>query len=142
MLRSGPIIYVEDDIDDQELFTEAIEQLKVPNEVRLIANGNEALAYLRTTSEQPFIIFCDINLPQLDGLEFRREIINDAYLLEKSIPFIYLTTTASKAAVKQAYLMNVQGFFVKPQNFAELMDTLKDVVEYWNKCKHPNSGDT
>ena len=141
MPRSGPIIYVEDDIDDQELFTEAIEQLKIPNKVQLIANGNEALHYLRTTSDQPFLIFCDINLPQLNGIELRDEINQDAYLSDKCIPFVYLTTTANKSAVKEAYRMNVQGFFVKPQNFLELLDTVKDIVEYWHKCRHPNSAE-
>lgn len=141
MAKLGPIIYVEDDLDDQELFSDAITELKMANELKLIANGYEALSYLRTTTDQPFVIFCDINLPQINGIELRNEINSDAALRDKSIPFVFFTTSANKQTIKQAYLMNVQGFFVKPQNFLELRMTIQEVLEYWSKCKHPNSTD-
>lgn len=139
MPKSGPIVFIEDDIDDQELFSEAIDQLKISNKIRFFDNGQEALSYLLTTSEQPFIIFCDINMPVLNGIELRNEMNNDEYLKGKSIPFIFLTTAANKEVVEEAYYMSVQGFFQKPQNFPEIKSILQEVINYWQKCQHPNS---
>lgn len=139
MPKSGPIVFIEDDIDDQELFAEAIDQLKIPNKIRFFDNGQEAISYLLTTPEQPFIIFCDINMPVLNGIELRNKMNNDEYLKEKSIPFIFLTTAANKEIVEEAYYMSVQGFFQKPQNFPEIKSILQEVINYWQKCQHPNS---
>lgn len=139
MPKSGPIVFVEDDIDDQELFSEALEQLKISNKIRFFGNGQEALTYLLTTSEHPFIIFCDINMPLLNGIELRDEMNNDEYLKEKNIPFIFFTTAANKQVVQEAYYTSVQGFFQKPQSFPEIKSILQEVISYWEKCRHPNS---
>lgn len=139
MPKSGPIVFIEDDVDDQELFSEAIGQLKYSNNIRFFSNGEEALSYLLATSEKPLIIFCDINMPVLNGIELRNEMNNDEYLKGKSIPFIFLTTAANKEVVTQAYYMSVQGFFKKPEDFEEIKTTLKEVISYWQKCQHPNS---
>ncbi|WP_018611203.1 response regulator [Segetibacter koreensis] len=138
MPTSGPIVFIDDDLDDQELYSEAIEQLQLTNQVKFLSDGNEALSYLRTTSDKPFIIFCDINMPVLNGIELRDKINNDENLKRKSIPFIFLTTTATKEVVKQAYFMSVQGFFEKPKSFEEIKSTFRGIIDYWFKCKHPN----
>ena len=135
---SGPIIFVEDDLDDQELLKEAILQLKIQNSYKFFNNGLEALGYLETTTEQPFIIFSDINMPLLNGMELRHTIYNNEYLREKSIPFVFLTTASNKLLVKEAFDLSVQGFFRKPETFSELHSTIKQILEYWGKSKHPN----
>ncbi|MDB5247972.1 MAG: histidine kinase [Segetibacter sp.] len=135
----GPIIFVEDDLDDQELLKDALQELKIPNDYKFFANGLEALYYLETTADQPFIIFSDINMPLLNGIELRNQIFKSEYLREKSIPFVFLTTASNNLLVKQAYDLSVQGFFKKPETFPELQSVIKQILEYWHKCKHPNS---
>lgn len=139
MPTSGPIIFIEDDTDDQELFSEAVQQLEVSHKTRFFDNGQEALSYLLTTAEQPFIIFCDINTPELNGIELRNEMNNDEYLKRKSIPFIFLTTAGNKEVVQEAYYRSVQGFSKNPQSFPEIKALLQEIINYWGKCKHPNS---
>src|SRR5215218_9534907 len=70
-------------------------------------NGKEAEAYLRTTTHHPFLILCDINMPVMTGLELRATIEADPVLKEKSIPFIFLSTTGNPTVVRNAYSLTV-----------------------------------
>ena len=110
MTKSGPIIIVEDDPEDQEVIADVLQLNGVTNELRFFIHGKEALDYLLTTAERPFLIICDINMPVMNGLELRAEINKSEYLVRKSIPFIFYTTHAEKHAVEQAYHLLVQGF--------------------------------
>jgi CheY-like chemotaxis protein len=138
-MSEGPILIVDDDVDDHFIFKEIMERLGLSNELRLFRNGYESLEYLRTTQEKPFIIFCDINMPRINGLDLRRTINNEEYLRRKSIPFVFFTTAASKAQIREAYDLTVQGFFIKEQSFIETEKTFKLILDYWDKCLHPNS---
>jgi len=64
MPKSGPIIIIEDDKDDQELLNEIFIELKIPNIVRFFNSCVQAFDYLITTLERPFLIISDINLPE------------------------------------------------------------------------------
>jgi CheY-like chemotaxis protein len=135
----GPIIIVEDDLDDQEIINDILQSLKLSNTILLFSDGTEALTYLQTMKEQPFLILCDINLPKMNGLEFRMEINLDERLRKKSIPFIFFSTNASKETVTKAYDLTVQGFFVKEHTLKELHDTIALIINYWMQCRHPNN---
>lgn len=137
--KGGPLIIVEDDIDDQDIIREVFESLKLSNTLLLFSDGNEALSYLQTTTDQPFLILCDINLPKLNGLELRELINADARLRRKSVPFIFFSTNASRDAIEKAYDLTVQGFFVKHHTLQQLRDTLALIVAYWSLCRHPNN---
>lgn len=139
MTKKGPIILIEDDKDDQELMKEILHQVHISNELICFTNGKEALQYLKTTSEQPFLILSDVNMPLMNGLELRALINEDEELRNKSIPFVFLTTTASRSAVKQAYDMSVQGFFEKGSNMKDIGKTIRLIYDYWQLCRHPNS---
>jgi CheY-like chemotaxis protein len=139
MPKSGPIIIVEDDTDDQDIMQEVLRDLHVSNPLRYFKNGKEALDYLYTTTEHPFLILCDINMPVMDGLELYTIIDKDPVLKEKNIPFIYLTTTGNPLIIRKAYNLTVQGFFQKKNNLTELRDCLKMIIEYWRACLNPNS---
>jgi CheY-like chemotaxis protein len=134
-----PIIIVDDDIDDHFIFSEMARKIKLDNELIFFRNGLDVLTYLRITKQKPFIIFCDINMPQMDGLELRREIHDDEQLRRKSIPFIFYTTAASNQQIDAAYGLTVQGFFLKESSFQDSENTFKLIVDYWSKCRHPNS---
>ena len=138
MAKAGPIILVDDDKDDCDITVEAINQLEIPNEVKCFHNGKDAFDYLETTREQPFIILSDINMPMVNGLELREMIESNRRLKEKSIPFIFMSTTPAPAAVKEAYRLSVQGFFTKETSLANIKTLLQQVFTYWQRCKHPN----
>lgn len=140
MAKKGPIVLVEDDVEDQLLVREALESFGNTHELRLFGNGEELLEYLMHTVEKPFLIICDINMPRMDGLTLRATINSIDFLRKKSIPFIFFSTTASLDSIEKAYELTVQGFFVKPSSFQDLTQTLSLIVSYWNMCKHPNKG--
>jgi len=80
---------VEDDADDEAIFTEILEELEIPNKIICFHNSSDAFDYLKKTTEQPFIIFSDVNLPGENGIEFKRRIDADKQLRQKSIPFVF-----------------------------------------------------
>lgn len=135
----GPIILVEDDVDDQELIKEIIHSFNLPNKILIFNNGHDVLDYLRKTTEQPFLILSDINLPKLNGLELRKEINSEQGLKEKCVPFVFLSTTANKKTVFEAYDLTVQGFFKKSNAYEEFRAMLKLIIDYWFLCRHPNN---
>ena len=138
MAKKGPIVLVEDDIEDQLLVREALDMVGNEHELKTFNNGEEVLQYLMHTTDKPFIIICDINMPRMDGLTLRAMINSIDHLRKKSIPFIFFSTTASRDSIDKAYELTVQGFFVKPSSFQDLTQTLSMIVSYWNVCKHPN----
>jgi CheY-like chemotaxis protein len=138
-MTKGPIILVEDDPDDRDIYTEAIKAIGIPNEVRFFENGQTALDYLYTTKEQPFIILSDVNMPQMDGLQFKAHIQKDNYLRAKGIPFVFISTNAKASAVRMAHELSVQGYFEKPNNMSAIKDMLRKLFDYWELCKHINN---
>jgi CheY-like chemotaxis protein len=140
LAQTGPIIIVEDDLDDQEMIQEILKQLNVNNKIIFFDKPPEAFQFLKRQKEQPFIILSDVNLPEQNGVEFKRQIDEDPQLRAKSIPFVFFSTSIDKKAVDTAYKdMTVQGFFQKASNYEELKIVLKLIIEYWKRCKHPNS---
>ena len=138
MNKTGPIIIIEDDLDDQEILSEVFEQLAHKNEIIFFGDGEKALDYLIKTDVEPFIIFSDINMPKLNGMELREKVHQNEDLRLKSIPYLFFSTVAEQENVVDAYSKSVQGFFIKPSNFDELKDTIKTIIEYWQKCVSPN----
>jgi CheY-like chemotaxis protein len=140
MAKSGPIIIVDDDVDDKSLLEEVLKELGLSNNIIWFITADPAFEFLKTTSEQPFLIFSDVNLPGKNGIEFKREIDEDKQLRKKSIPFVFFSTSANQKSVNEAYTqMTVQGFFTKTNRYQEMKDTIKLIIQYWEKCKHPNA---
>ncbi|HEV7381138.1 MAG TPA: response regulator, partial [Dyadobacter sp.] len=80
MNKSGAIVIIEDDQDDQLLLEQVFSDLGYQNERVYFPDGAAALEYLNSAGPLPFLILSDINLPKLDGLELRRKLKNDADL--------------------------------------------------------------
>ena len=138
MSLKGPIIAIEDDVDDQFLLKTAIEELKIANKILFFENGQEALVYLQSTQEQPFLILCDINMPIMNGLELREHIDRNEYLKKKSIPFVFLSTADNPNIIEAAYHSKIQGFYKKLSNFMDYKKQIRIIVDYWEHCLHPN----
>lgn len=135
---NGPIVCIEDDDDDQHLMSVAIQELHVANELRFFTDGQAAFHYLETTTEKPFLILCDINLPLMNGIELRQQLNQNEYLRRKSIPFLFVSTAANPTLVRTAYDETVQGYFKKPDTYAGLKDQLQLILAYWSACLHPD----
>lgn len=138
MNKTGPIIIIEDDLDDQETLTDVFKTLNYSNEIIFFSDGEKALDYLVNTEIEPFIIFSDINLPRLNGVELREKVHNNEDLRIKSIPYLFFTTSAEQKYVIDAYSKSIQGFFVKPSSYEALKKTIRTIVEYWQECVSPN----
>ena len=138
MNKRGPIIIIEDDLDDQDLLASAFQDLAYKNEIIFFGDSEAALKFLVEEDIEPFIIFSDINMPKLSGVELREKVHNNEALRIKSIPYLFFTTTAEQKHVIDAYSKSIQGFFVKPSSFSELKRILKNIVEYWQDCVSPN----
>ena len=140
-MKNGPIILIEDDIDDQEFIIDAIQTLEVQNEIKTFDNAQKALEFLKIATEQPFIIISDVNLPIMNGLQLKQEIQKNEFLKVKTIPFVFLTTSADPKSVKEAFELDVQGFFVKENTYQGIRQQLKQIIDYWSGSKHPNNNE-
>jgi len=138
MNKSGPIIVIEDDRDDQDILTEVFAELNYPNQIIFFSDGEAALEFLTNTATEPFIIFSDINMPKLNGVELREKVHNNEDLRLKSIPYLFFTTTAEQKHVVDAYSKSIQGFFIKPPNFDKIKRLIGIIVAYWQECVSPN----
>jgi CheY-like chemotaxis protein len=138
MSKTGPIIVIDDDPDDQEMIHRILSRLNPEMELKKFYDGEEALEYFLSTKDRPFIVLCDINMPLMNGLELRKKMESNTMLKQKMTPFVYLTTTASPDQVLKAYHLSVQGFFVKGQSYDELKSTLTDIITYWKRCERPS----
>ncbi|WP_229208971.1 response regulator [Dyadobacter luticola] len=120
---------------------EVFNELGYVNSRLYFPDGLSALEYLHKTTDLPFLILSDINLPKLDGLELRRKLHTDAALSLKCIPYIYFTTAINQKAVIDAYSTSAQGFFIKPSKMEDVK-TIRLIVDYWKQCAAPNNFET
>ena len=139
MNRSGPVIVIEDDNDDQELLLEVFKKLNYPNEILFFTDGQDALDFLNSNEINPFLILSDINLPKLNGFDLRNKIKTDAKLQLRCIPYLFFTTASDHQAVIDAYSLSVQGFFIKQNTMSELEQTISIIMQYWMRCSSPNN---
>lgn len=139
MSKSGPIILFEDDQDDRIFMEKIFTEIGIDNERVYLKNAAEALDFLTHTKKSIFLIFCDVNLPGMNGLELKREIDNNPQLRLKSIPFVFYSTSIRQEQVIEAYSeLTVQGFFKKENDFADTKKTISVILAYWKLCRHPN----
>jgi CheY-like chemotaxis protein len=96
MKKEGPVIIIEDDLDDKEMLEEVFNKLGYPNELLFFGDGQTALDFLNGSFVIPFIILSDINMPKLDGFALRDKIKMDADLQLKCIPYLFFSTASSK----------------------------------------------
>ncbi len=130
------ILLVEDNDDHAELVTRTFG--KLTDQVRLehLSDGAQALDYLSGRGEyadrelaRPEVILLDLRLPKVDGLEVLRQIKESPAL--KSTPVVILTTSAAEADVARAYEHHANAYLVKPIEFSEFSDLLRDLGLFW-----------
>ncbi len=115
------VLYVEDDLDDCDLFTEAIKQIPHKDgsiKCVLASDGDEGLAKLIDFPQNPDIIFLDINMPKMDGKEFVMAVKQNEKL--RHIPIVIYSTTITTVDMQLFNLHSVFHFFNKPSDFSLL----------------------
>ncbi|MCF2488073.1 response regulator [Dyadobacter sp. CY347] len=138
MNKKGPIVIIEDDMDDQDILSEIFNELNYKNELVFFGDGVQALEYLTNIDIEPFLVLSDINMPKLNGMELYEKIHNNEDLRLKSIPYLFFSTSAEQKYVIDAYSRSIQGFFIKPSNYDRLKKMIVKIVEYWHECESPN----
>ena len=131
------ILYAEDDPDDRLLATMAYRQSGVVNPLVLVADGEEALEYLRDTGRhagraggpKPGIVVLDLNMPGMDGNEVLRVIKADPGL--RRIPVVILTTSTSQTDIASSYDAGANSYIVKPTAFSSLVHLFDRLCGYW-----------
>lgn len=139
MNKNGPVIIIEDDVDDQDFLKTVFKKLNYPNEILFFSDGEDALAYLNKPAVVPFLILSDINMPKLNGFELRKKLQENEDLNVKCIPYLFFTTSAEQQAVIDAYSGSAQGFFIKQTSMVELEKIIRIIMEYWKHCATPNN---
>jgi CheY-like chemotaxis protein len=132
---------VDDDIEDHELIRDIFEELKWPHVLELFVSGEQLLERLTESKAAPFIIICDVNLPRLGGFGLREEMLKTPNNKFHSVPFIFWSTQASEAQVRQAYELRAHGFFKKEPTFKQWKLSLIRIIEYWTSSLMPSKED-
>ena len=134
----GKIVLVDDQEYEKVVLQEALQEKQWDTTIHYFSKAKEALEYLRETQDKIFMIISDINMPVIDGLEFKRIIDQDDELSRKAIPFIFASTSATQERVAEAYGYRVQGYFKKPKDIDEQAEMLDIIIRYWIINQHPN----
>ena len=136
MNRTEPIeiLLVEDNTGDARLAREALRDAKVANHLNWVADGVEALAFLRRqdsymSAPRPDLILLDLNLPRKDGREVLSEIKSDEKL--KRIPVVILTTSQAEEDILKAYHLNANCYITKPVDLDQFIKVVKTIEDFW-----------
>ncbi|MDQ1326885.1 MAG: hypothetical protein QG641_165 [Candidatus Poribacteria bacterium] len=132
--KVAEILLVEDNPGDVRLTLEASKENKMFNNISVVNDGVEALAFLRRKGDyskapRPDIILLDLNLPKKDGREVLEEIKADDNL--KNIPVIVLTTSQSEEDILRAYGLNANSYITKPVDLNQFIRVVKSIEDYW-----------
>ena len=145
MDQLGRILMVEDDPRDVELTLTALEDYKLANEVVVTRDGEEALDYLYyrgnfTTrpSGNPAVLLLDLKLPKVDGLEVLQQIKSDEQL--RMIPVVVLTSSREERDMVASYKLGVNAYVVKPVDFHEFINAVKELGIFWAVINEPPPG--
>jgi CheY-like chemotaxis protein len=129
-------LLAEDDRVDAMTVKRALKDLKVTNQLVHLVNGEEALNYLRDeANKKPYVIFLDLNMPKMNGIEFLKIIKEDKRL--KMIPVVVLTTSRQEQDRVEAFGLSVAGYMVKPTDYKKFVEVIRAIDLYWSLSELP-----
>jgi CheY-like chemotaxis protein len=145
-LNDGLILLVEDRPDEVELMKQALHQAGIPNPLRVLSDGAEAISYFegrdryadRGAWPLPRLILLDLKLPKRSGLDVVAWAKKDPRL--RRIPAIIVTSSREISDMEKAYAAGANSYLVKPTSFREFVETMKITGTYWihhNACLEP-----
>ena len=145
MTELGRILMVEDDPNDVELTLTALAEYNLANEVVVTRDGAEALDYLycrgnfaARVGDNPAVLLLDLKLPKVDGLQVLKQIKADDTL--KLIPVVVLTSSREERDMVASYRLGVNAYVVKPVDFHEFVNAIKELGIFWAVINQPPPG--
>lgn len=135
VMKNGiDILLVEDNPGDVRLTQEALKEAKVGNQLHVVEDGVEAMAFLRhegkyADSPHPDLILLDLNLPKKDGREVLAEIKQDPKLMR--IPVVVLTTSRAEEDILRSYNLHANCYVTKPVDLDQFITIVKSIEDFW-----------
>ena len=133
-LKPIEILMVDDNLGDVRLAMEALKDAKVSNNVHVVYDGIEAMAFLRKEGKyaempRPDIILLDLNMPKKDGREVLLEIKTDPEL--KCIPVVVLTVSQAEEDILKSYNLHANCYITKPVDLEQFIKIVKSLENFW-----------
>lgn len=145
MNKLGCILLIEDDARDVELTLTALDEYNLTNQVVVARDGEEALDYLYCRGDfnmradnNPVVVLLDLKLPKVDGLEVLKQIRSDEKL--RMIPVVVLTSSREERDIVESYKLGVNAYVVKPVDFHEFVEAIKELGIFWAVINEPPPG--
>ena len=128
------VLLIEDDPGDVLLIQEAFDFNKVHNNLNIVRDGEQALAYLRREGEyagaaRPDLVLLDLNLPRKDGREVLQEVKSDEVL--RTIPIVVLTTSEAEEDVLRSYQLHANAYVTKPVDFDRFVSIVRQIDDFF-----------
>lgn len=136
-MREKTILLVEDNPDDRELARLALEEAGLRNKLKTVADGVEAVEYLKKIGEQkvtedidyPALVLLDIKMPKMDGFEVLRWIRSN--LPTKDLPVVILTSSSEERDLMEGYAEGCNSYVRKPIDFDQFYEAVRQLGLYW-----------
>jgi CheY-like chemotaxis protein len=135
-MKLKTILLAEDNQNDVDLTILALSEYNLANNIEVVNDGVEVLEYLRSQGrfkgripDNPAVILLDLKMPRMDGLEVLKEIKNDPEL--KLIPVVMVTSSREEKDLAQSYKLGVNAYVVKPVDFNQFIDAIKQLGVFW-----------
>jgi CheY-like chemotaxis protein len=143
--RFVEILLVEDSPNDVELALHALRKHNLANRIHVARDGQEALDFLfaegpyagRNADDVPKVILLDLKLPKVDGLDVLRAIKEDRRT--RGIPVVVLTASREERDVVESYELGVNSYIVKPVDFEQFSEAVRQLGYYWLLLNQPPS---
>jgi CheY-like chemotaxis protein len=132
--RAIQVLLVEDDPGDVLMTREAFEDYKLRNQLHVVNDGEQAMAFLRNEGEyadlpRPDLVLLDLNLPRMDGRQVLDAIKSDPEL--SSIPVVVLTTSEAEDDVLRSYSLHANAYVTKPVDFERFIDVVRQIDDFF-----------
>jgi CheY-like chemotaxis protein len=136
-MKSATILLVEDTADDEHLVKRVLTKSNLVYNLSVVRDGAEALDYLfgtgvhaqRDTSQMPAVVFLDLKLPKISGLEVLRRIRADART--QRLPVVIFSSSQEEQDLIQSYNLGTNSYVRKPVDFTEFTDAIQQMGSYW-----------
>lgn len=136
------LILIEDSQNDIELFLNVVEWIDMGDQVRVFPDGREALDYLlgrgkyeEQGPECPVVIFLDLKMPLLGGIEILKTLRSDPRTATH--PVVVFTSSNQDIDVVKSYQLGANSYVVKPVQFEKFAETIRELINYWRNMNRP-----
>jgi two-component system, response regulator len=136
---ANPVLLVDDNLADAQLTLEAFREFGATIEIVHVRDGAEALSYLRQPDQTlarttPSVVFLDLKMPRVDGLEVLRAVRADPAL--RTLPIVMLTSSALPEDIARCYASGANAYFVKTVDFHDFVERLELAYRFWTEVNH------